>query len=504
MNLYQKLKKQNINLSAIGLKQSDDNITYFCTPKGAKIIGWADVDGIHYCTIRGLGEMIFAVSPSNMSGDYVHPIARNFEELLGLLMSCGSMDAIEQAHFWEEGQFEAYLKENLPTEEHLSVMNVIKDKYAIEPMSAPFSYIKNLQTEFAYSLIKYPAEYYDMDMNPAAEPEAVEWKVTYDDGFWNSRGRACKEMAVGKTFFWGGQQWYVPSVYICSKGLVMDICMEADPEELKAYIEKWDLLNEGSKHYSKEQREQMENEHPLVVDFEAEVTVNGKKLQREHGYGVSWIPTSCVKDEIQIGTEAKRVLDYYGLDQNRGWSIQRIAFKWATKCKPVIKSLELKMERSPKQVPGIHFRISSTEDKVVFSHPVTKVQHTLRVHEYEKQQLEQRYFPDDSMEYPEYLTAMTYTVDPEIPGQDYKLRDYKDGDRPRRKQINPNEFEPVVCAGVTVIGRADRQKMVLLENGETVRPRTVCSSLYFDQPKEIEWYITFFVKTVDDIQVKLI
>ena len=138
MNLYQKLKKQNINLSAIGLKQSDDNITYFCTPKGAKIIGWAGVDGIHYCTIRGLGEMIFAVNPSNMSGDYVHPIARNFEELLGLLMSCGSMDAIEQAHFWEEGQFEAYLKENLPTEEHLSVMNVIKDKYAIEPMSAPF------------------------------------------------------------------------------------------------------------------------------------------------------------------------------------------------------------------------------------------------------------------------------------------------------------------------------------------------------------------------------
>ena len=504
MTLYQRLKKQNINFSAIGLEQSDDNITYFCTPKGAKIIGWAGVDGIHYCTIRGLGEMIFAVSPSNMSGDYVHPIARNFEELLGLLMSCGSMDAIEQAHLWDEGQFEAYLKENLPTEEHLSVMNVIKDKYAIEPMSAPFSYIKNLQTEFDYSQIKYPAEYYDVDMNPAAEPEAVEWKVTYDDGFWNSRGRACKEMAVGKTFFWGGQQWYVPSVYICSKGLVMDICMEADPEELKAYIEKWDLLNEGSNHYSKEQREQMENEHPLVVDFEAEVTVNGKKLQREHGYGVSWIPTSCLKDEIQIGTEAKRVLDYYGLDQNRGWSIQRIAFKWATKCKPVIKSLELKMERSLKQVPGIHFRISSTEDKVVFSHPVTKVQHTLRVHEYEKQQLEQKYFSDDSMEYPEYLTAMTYTVDPEIPGQDYMLRDYKDGDRPRRKQINPNEFEPVVCAGVTVIGRTDRQKMVLLENGETVRPCTVCSSLYFDQPKEIEWYITFFVKTVDDIQVKLI
>ena len=115
MTLYQKFKELKINLSAIGLEQSDSPVTYFCTPKGAKVIGWAGVDGIHYCTIRGFGDTIFAVSPMNLPGDYVHPIARNFEELLGLLMSCGSMAAIEQAHMWDKAQFDEYLKENLPT-----------------------------------------------------------------------------------------------------------------------------------------------------------------------------------------------------------------------------------------------------------------------------------------------------------------------------------------------------------------------------------------------------
>ncbi len=503
MTLYQKLKKRNIHLSGIGLQQSSDEITYFCTPKGAKIIGWAGVDGIHYCTIRGLGEMIFAVNPSNLPGNYVHPIARNFEDLFRMLMSCGSMDAIEQAHLLDGGQFETYLKENPPTEEHLSVMNVLKEKFAIEPMDEPFSYIKNLQEEFDYSLIQYTEEYYDMDMNPAAEPEPIQWKVTYDGGFWNSRGRTGKERIIGKTFHWGKECFHVPAVYICSKGLVVDFCMEVDPDELKAYIDKWDLLNEGRNHYSKDQREQMEKENPLMVDFEISVNLNGKMLQQDHGYGVTWIPESCFDGEVRM-EEAANVIEHYGLDKNRGWSIHRCSFKWVTKRTPIVKSMKLELRRRPERVQGIHFNVPSVEDSVVFSHPVTGVEHTLRVHQYETQQLEQQYFNNDNVEYPTYLATMTYSISPKIIGQDYMVSDYKDGDSPRRKKLNENEFEPIGCSAVTVIGKADRQKCVILENGETVKIDTVCSSLYFKQPKEIEWFITFLVKTLEDVKIELI
>ena len=80
MTTYQKFKKMNIDHSVIGMDQSDSNTNYFCTPKGAKIIGNAGVDGIHYCFIEGFEDMVFVVSPEGVPGEYVHPIAKDFEE----------------------------------------------------------------------------------------------------------------------------------------------------------------------------------------------------------------------------------------------------------------------------------------------------------------------------------------------------------------------------------------------------------------------------------------
>lgn len=504
MTLYQKFKELKINLSAIGLEQSDSPVTYFCTPKGAKVIGWAGVDGIHYCTIRGFGDTIFAVSPMNLPGDYVHPIARNFEELLGLLMSCGSMAAIEQAHMWDKAQFDEYLKENLPTEEHTAVMNSVKEKFAIAPIDDPFSYIKNLQAAFDYSLIKYTPEYYDLDMNPAAEPEPPEWKVTYDGGFWKSKGRAGKEIPVEKTFFWGNEHWYIPAAYICSKGLVVDFCTDVAAYELKAYIDKWNLLNERSNHYSKEQQEQMQSEHPLNAEFDPHITLNGKELHMEHGYGVSWIPPICLNEEFQMETEAKHIIEHYGLDLNRGWSIRRYSFLWATKRTPVITSLKLSMKRRPVTIPGTHIISPSVGDTITFTHPATATQHTLTVHVCETQQLEQRHFRNENMEYPTHYTAMTYTLDPEISGQDFILRDYNGGDRPRLKNPRPNEFSPIAVSSVGIIGSADGPTMILLSNGDSAKTHIACSSLYFEQKENIEWYMSFNVKKMDDIEVELV
>ena len=75
MKTYDRFKELNIDHSAIGLEQRDTQVTYYCTPEDAHIIGWAGVDGIHYCTIPEFGEMIFAISPMNF-GDCVHPIAQ--------------------------------------------------------------------------------------------------------------------------------------------------------------------------------------------------------------------------------------------------------------------------------------------------------------------------------------------------------------------------------------------------------------------------------------------
>ena len=106
MTLYKKYKKLKIDFSQLSLEPGDTSGGYFCTPKGAEIIGWTGVDGIHCCFVKGFGEMVFAVNPSNLPGDYVHPLARSFEDFLRLILACG-LDAAEQAWMWNRGEFDA-------------------------------------------------------------------------------------------------------------------------------------------------------------------------------------------------------------------------------------------------------------------------------------------------------------------------------------------------------------------------------------------------------------
>ena len=126
------------------------------------MIGCAGVDGIHYCFVKGFDEMVFAVSPANLPGEYVHPIARSFEDMLSLLLACGSMDAIEQAHMWDKAAFDGYVKENQPGEKQVTAMAVIREQLGVEPMEHPFAYIKELQEGFDYSQLKFSAEYYKL------------------------------------------------------------------------------------------------------------------------------------------------------------------------------------------------------------------------------------------------------------------------------------------------------------------------------------------------------
>lgn len=503
MTLYQKLQKQKFNFAAIGLEQRGLEEYYFCTPKGAKIIGWAGVDGIHYCTIRGFGEMIFAVSPMNLPGDYVHPIARSFDDLLGLLRVCGSMDAIEQVHMWKQEQFEDYVKENLPTEEFVLAMKNVQEKHVIPCIEDAFSYIKELQASFDYSRIRYTEDYYDEDLNPAVELEAEEWKVTFDGDFHRNRGRAGKEISVKKEFVWGEEKWYIPSIYACKEGLIVDFCKEMDADKMKAYLEKWNLP-ESMWQYSEEQEEMIRNENPMNAEFGPMLFLNGKELQWKHSYGISWIPDTCIEEDGYREESAKRVLEYYGLDMNHCWTIRRFAFAWATKNKPTIKSINILMKRDPETVYGEHFVTPLEGNELVFTHPVTGIKYTLNIQGFDFQQMKQEHFRNDEMEYPEHFAALTYTVEPELSGREFMLRDCNHGDNPRRKNPSPDGFSPVGAASVAIIGGADGPTVIFLSNGRTAKCRMACSSLYFEEQKNIEWRMEFQVKTMEDIVMKIV
>lgn len=238
---YQRFLQLNIDLAPLGVARCEDNAPYFCTPKGASVFGWTGADGVHFCFIRGFGETVFSVSPMNAAPDYVHPLAESFTDFLRLLLACGDAAALEQTWMWDKPQFEAFLRDNPPTEEQKKTLAMIADRMKLTPMEQPWEYIRALQTSFDYSKLRYTEDYYDNERNPAAP--LPEWKVYFDGSFWGHWGkdRPGIERSIGKTFSWAGRDWLVPAVYSCGKGLVVDLCMRVEAGAIRAFMQKWNL-----------------------------------------------------------------------------------------------------------------------------------------------------------------------------------------------------------------------------------------------------------------------
>lgn len=503
---YKEFQATGIDLAPLGWEVRGEFTPYFCTPRGAKILGWAGVDGIHYCTIRGFGSLVFAVSPMNV-GAYVHPIARDFEYLLRLLLSCVDMAALEQCYAWDEAQYRAFIIDCPATPEQRSVLSAIREKTGLAPVEDPFGYVKRLQAEFDLSTIPYTEDYYDADMNPAAPQVAPPWKVYFDGNFWGHRQgqRPGVEIPLGTQFDWAGHHWVVPAAYACGKGLVVDFCMRIEPRLIEAFMEKWELSmeNEAHKRFSKEEQMHMELDNPMCLDFNATLCLNGKALRSTHSCGYVWNP--CLPAQYVAEYEGKWAAAHYGLDLNFGWMIRRSCYPWGTKRKPELKSLSMTLSQQKVSIPGPHFRVKKPGDTFVFAYPEKGSEYALTVRTYEAQVMETGNLPGH-WAYPTHYQAMGYTITPELPESLVSLADCDDGDRPRQKAPASKGFAPEAshAAAIGFIGGADGPTAIIFgHNGNQGKLRSACSNLRFEPAEEVEWRIVFHEKQFEDLTLAL-
>ena len=174
--LYEKYKNLKIDGSWIGL-EAGAQTPYFCTPIGAEIIGWDN--GIHYCFIKGFGDMVFCVNPEPCCDYNAYPIARNFCDFLGLILATGNTNTLQQIIWWDKKRFEDFVNSTEEQEyrvrpEVQGVLSTIRKGIDIAPIDTPFEYIKDLQSNFPYEQIPFTNEYYDtlgIERPDGTEPE---------------------------------------------------------------------------------------------------------------------------------------------------------------------------------------------------------------------------------------------------------------------------------------------------------------------------------------------
>lgn len=164
--LFEQFMQIQADTSWIGLgriRSPEQATPYFCDPIGFHEFADLEVDGIRYGFIDGFGETVFVVNPLPPEDEYVRPIARNFEDFLRLVLACKNANSFDQMIWMDREQYEKLQEQtvrDLP-EESAQALRAIQGQFDLVPMPNPFDYVKQLQKEFAPSVLQFSDEYYD-------------------------------------------------------------------------------------------------------------------------------------------------------------------------------------------------------------------------------------------------------------------------------------------------------------------------------------------------------
>lgn len=333
-------------------------------------------------------------------------------------------------------------------------------------------------------------------------------KVYYSGNFWGDHKfeRAGKEIPVKKEFLWCGSKWYIPAVYSCSKGLVVDFCVAIPRERIENFLKHWNQDKRISG-LSDEELERMEKESPFSIDIEVEAQINGKKLEHPSMCAVGWHP--CDQEQEHIEDVQEELMNYYACDRSLGWSFIRVCLPWKTSRKPQLKTLSILLKQRPVMYSGEHFM---TEDpcygqEIAMIHPVSKREHRLTLYGCETNTLSTDAFRfTEAIQYPNIYKVLSYHISPDLPPEEFRIQDCTRGDKPRYKKSRnhgTNSFVPneTSACSIGIIGGADGPSAIFIagKSSDEHNMHYAYSSLHFSPVSKVEWRTTFYVKENEDL-----
>lgn len=501
MTLYEQYRKNRFSLSPFGIEKRSDNTPCFCTPRGAVLLGWTGTDGIHYCTVKTLGDVVFAVDPYADPKKHVFPVAEDFSTFLRLLIACGDEAFLEQAHALTREQYQHLRADNPLCDAQIRAAQSLAEACALTPMEDPYTYLKEIYDSFDFDTVPYTKEYYEIV--PIEEPPCTqEWKIYYSScgHSGKSRERAGTELPLESHLSFAGYDWYIPCAYVCAKGIIVDLLADVPEETIRAFHDKWGHTEDDGTDYnigiqaflSEEDRLTLEAENPFSLSFSATLTVDGCELREERGMGDQYVPAGILSEDEYPDPDGsmKDMLAHYHLSTNRCWMFRRLAFPWQTTRKPECQTLRLRLLPHPVTLPGIRFHADGIGQKFSFFHPITNTEHILTVTRYETGTLPVSNIP--SMKLPTHYTEIAYTLTPDIPKNRVQLRSTTPAESTRIK--NNAAENPEMSAAIGIIGGADGPTACVLSRphtDSTSEEHTAISTLTWQSQIQSEWFLTF-------------
>lgn len=315
-----------------------------------------------------------------------------------------------------------------------------------------------------------------------------EWKVYYDGTLYAHIGRdhAGKEITVNKHFHWGELDCYIPAVYLCSKGLVADLCIETQAEVYSAFLKKWKLDTVEERFYSKEEREQMQQENPLEQHFRCTALIGDQRLWVRQMSSIYHIPGNAE-------TEIHPAMEHYHLSDSKIWGIYRLHFPWNRKRYKETMSLSLQFSSSLVHVPAAVF--DRSKSPITITHPVTKQAYQLEILEEIEEPVD---FPK---RLPSFCKKLLYRLSPDLPANRFLLQDTVPSDVLRMGSI---EDDTQSDASIGIIGGADGPTAIVFGGKEAEGLHVAFSAFHYAPVDTVTWRFSFLEKQRADVTVNIL
>ncbi len=329
-------------------------------------------------------------------------------------------------------------------------------------------------------------------------------KVYYSGNF---RGHtayesACDVISLNSFFQYGGYDWFIPNIYTCSQGIVIDICHKIPFEVYDTFYQKWSKIDQ--KNLTDEQLSDIQFENPMSISIAFEVVVNGL-IAHSHGWSaIGWQP--CSPDFNNEETET--LMTAYSLDRKDAWNIYRMRITWPMEIREEIKSLSIKFSTN-RESHSCNKHFTCKPDCEPFDvevlHPVNGEYYLLHVLSCQQDRLLEHFLSDEENEYPKCFCNLQYSTEPVLPtDQIIMVQDCTKSDQPVIKAANDGSRLNDVCA-IGVIGGSHGPAACFIGNAEgDIKARNSCSSLHFEPVQEVEWFISIQITPCETKQIDLL
>lgn len=358
-----------------------------------------------------------------------------------------------------------------------------------------------------------------------------EWKVLFEENFWGSvreddpafeagmeieRPLSTVEHPVNQTVSWCGETWKILSVYTCEKGLVVDYCKQTDPVELAAFVRKFRAAGLEDD-FDEELFERLQLENPSAPNVLLRVSRGAVKLPCRGSSGLHYMPVDpdADPDSDAVGGVPENdpvvmaCMEHYGLDEAFAYSISRAHFLWDEGHAEDLSGLTVTFYEQDVHVPGEHFTLTGGKQEIPLVHPVSGEKFALHIDRIEANELPEEHLErmnsirkdrEPEMLYPTYFETVYYGVHPETGADQLCLKACAKGDSPIAKGHGQ-----VAASSVAVIGGSCGPTSIFVTGNvrSELHMKSICSPLFFEPTPVREWYVTYFMKRREDLQVEL-